>query len=180
MNELYIYFIVALLPLSSILVVLQVNPYHALVIRGVLGAVAAMVYAILGAADVALTEALVGTMLSITLYVVAVRSSLIMRLGILEGSNTPKNLDLQAILANLRQILAKRHLRLELVPYQDDKALQEALLTKEIHATCTETEQLYHTSIRVQRLYEIIESDRDLNSNKLILDYIKTSEQQHQ
>lgn len=172
MNEPYIYFIVALLPLSAILVVIQVNPYHALVIRGVLGAIAAMVYAVLGGADVALTEALVGTMLSITLYVVAVRSSLIMRLGVLEGSNNAKNLDFQEILTNLRQILAKRHLRLELVSYQDAQALQEALLSKEIHATCQETDQLYHTKIRVQRLYEIIESD--LKTDKLILDYCQT------
>jgi uncharacterized MnhB-related membrane protein len=63
MNDSYVYIIVALLPLAASMVVLQVNPYHALVIRGILGAVAALVYAVLGAADVALTEALVGTML---------------------------------------------------------------------------------------------------------------------
>jgi putative multicomponent Na+:H+ antiporter subunit B len=50
-----------------------------------LGAIAATVDAVLGAADVALTEALMGTMLAITLYAVAVRSSLVMRLGILEA-----------------------------------------------------------------------------------------------
>lgn len=179
MNEPYIYFIVALLPLSGILVVIQVNPYHALVIRGILGAIAAMVYAVLGAADVALTEALVGTMLSITLYVVAVRSSLIMRLGVLEGSKTNKNVDFQRILANLRQILVKRHMRLELVPYEDDVALQKALLAKEIHATCLETNQVYLTSIRVQRLYDIIAGDRDWSSTNLSLDYCKTTEQKH-
>ncbi|NJK30310.1 MAG: DUF4040 domain-containing protein, partial [Acaryochloris sp. SU_5_25] len=68
----YIYIITALLPLTAGMVVLQVNPYHALIMRGILGAVAAMLYAVLGAADVALTEALVGTMLAITLYAVAV------------------------------------------------------------------------------------------------------------
>ncbi len=78
----YIFAIVALLPLTALMTVSQVNPYHALVIRGILGAVAALVYALFGAADVALTEALVGTMLSITLYAVAVRSSLTLRLGI--------------------------------------------------------------------------------------------------
>ncbi len=77
-------FIVVLMPLSALMLVCQANPYNALVIRGILGAVAALVYAALGAADVALTEALVGTMLTITLYAVAVRSSLVMRLGILQ------------------------------------------------------------------------------------------------
>lgn len=86
--DISLYAIVALLPLSAGMVVLQVNPYHALVIRGILGAIAALVYALLGAADVALTEALVGTMLAITLYAVAVRSSLLMRLGILTSEET--------------------------------------------------------------------------------------------
>lgn len=72
----YIALIVLLLPLSGALLVSQKNPFHALVIRGILGAVASLVYAILGAADVALTEALVGTMLSTTLYAIAVRSSM--------------------------------------------------------------------------------------------------------
>ncbi|MEB3273464.1 MAG: hydrogenase subunit MbhD domain-containing protein [Prochlorothrix sp.] len=81
-EHLYIGAIVFLLPLTALMTVSQVNPYHALVIRGILGAVAALVYALFGAADVALTEALVGTMLSITLYAVAVRSSLTLRLGV--------------------------------------------------------------------------------------------------
>ncbi len=87
MTDNYIYIIIALLPLSSLMSVLQVNPYNALVVRAILGAVAALVYAVFGAADVALTEALVGTMLAVTLYIVAVRSSLVMRLGVIETEN---------------------------------------------------------------------------------------------
>lgn len=80
-DDVYLIAITALLPLTALMLVLQVNPYQALVMRGILGAIAALVYALFGAADVALTEALVGTMLSITLYAVAVRSSMEMRLG---------------------------------------------------------------------------------------------------
>ncbi len=83
-NDFYLYLIISLLPLTASMVVFQANPYHALIMRGVLGAIAATVDAVLGAADVALTEALMGTMLAITLYAVAVRSSLVMRLGILQ------------------------------------------------------------------------------------------------
>jgi len=36
----YIYGITALLPLAAAMLVFQVNPYHALVIRGILGAIA--------------------------------------------------------------------------------------------------------------------------------------------
>jgi putative multicomponent Na+:H+ antiporter subunit B len=82
MNDSYIYVITALLPLSAFMLVLQVNPYHALVIQGIVRAVAALVFAVLGA-DVALTQALIGTLFAITLYVIAVRLSLVRRLGVI-------------------------------------------------------------------------------------------------
>lgn len=107
--------IAVLLPVSAGLVVVQRSPYQALVMRGILGGVAALVYALLGAADVALTEALVGTMLSITLYAVAVRSSLTLRLGIL--SNQTEHLTLpNGIEQALLTAIAPYHLRLEIVP----------------------------------------------------------------
>jgi putative multicomponent Na+:H+ antiporter subunit B len=149
MTDSYVYLITALLPLAASMVVVQVNPYHALIIRGILGAVAALVYAVLGAADVALTEALVGTMLAITLYAVAVRSSLVMRLGILTSdlpeplSSTPANTNLSQasqafnhLLTDLRAVLAKHYMRLELVSFTDAQSLQQALADKDIHATC--------------------------------------------
>ncbi|NJN38913.1 MAG: DUF4040 domain-containing protein [Acaryochloridaceae cyanobacterium CSU_3_4] len=183
----YIYIITALLPLTAGMVVLQVNPYHALIMRGILGAVAAMLYAVLGAADVALTEALVGTMLAITLYAVAVRSSLVMRLGVLQeegmelGSNSfveGKSKDhFQQLTNALRTLLAKHYMRLELACYPNPKALQQALIAKEVHATCVQPSQQimnesygnkqstslerypYQTQIRVHRLYEILQTE---------------------
>lgn len=75
-DEVTIVIIVVLLPLTASVLIAQRNPYYALVIRGILGAIASLIYALLGAADVALTEALVGTMLSVTLYAIAIRSSM--------------------------------------------------------------------------------------------------------
>lgn len=74
-DQSYLLVIVALMPMVSGLLVFQTSPYQALILRGILGAIAALVYALFGAADVALTEALVGTMLSMTLYIVAIFSS---------------------------------------------------------------------------------------------------------
>jgi putative multicomponent Na+:H+ antiporter subunit B len=88
MTDSYIYAIVALLPITALMLVSQSNPYNALILRGILGAIAALIYAILGAADVALTEALMGTLLSISLYAIAVRSSMVVRVGILNGETT--------------------------------------------------------------------------------------------
>ncbi|UUO14964.1 MULTISPECIES: DUF4040 domain-containing protein [Aphanizomenonaceae] len=177
MNHSYLYLIIALLPLTAGMLVTQTNPYHALVIRGVLGAVAAMVDAVLGAADVALTEALMGTMLSITLYAIAVRSSLVLRLGVMENQSIEKNQDgnFQQLMSDFRRISKKHYLRLELVPYTTKENLQQALIEKEIHATCAplekfvEAEETYQTVIRVQRIYNIIESE--LSSPKTDLKY---------
>ena len=188
-EDLYVVAIVALLPLTACMLVFQVNPYHALVIRGILGAVAALVYALFGAADVALTEALVGTMLSITLYAVAVRSSMSMRLGVLEkpldgmlgmSKGTPARADMQEqtclaplLIRDLRRILSRYHMRLELVAYPNHQAMQTALRAKDIHAVCTVSDSepvseshqsslnpspRYHLQVRIQSLYSLIES----------------------
>jgi putative multicomponent Na+:H+ antiporter subunit B len=175
----YVYMITALLPLAAAMLVFQVNPYHALVIRGVLGAIAALVYTVLGAPDVALTEALVGTLLAITLYAVAVRSSLVFRLGVLKAemgespdSKAPDFTPLQQLVNDLNTVFNEHHLRVELVPYFDREELHRALMEKEVHATCERgpaselgerialnTPPPYCTTTRLRRLYDIMNSE---------------------
>ncbi|MEM1239681.1 MAG: hydrogenase subunit MbhD domain-containing protein [Cyanobacteria bacterium P01_H01_bin.26] len=160
----YVLAIAFLLPLSATMLVTQVNPYHALVIRGILGAIAALLYALLGAADVALTEALVGTMLSITLYAIAVRSSMSMRLGVLASALETAEMD--NLTASLRPLLNKHYLRLELVPYSSRSALQSALLQRDIHTLCLSAQHAkeldtasaqFYLETRLQRLYTILQ-----------------------
>ncbi|MGB3137698.1 MAG: DUF4040 domain-containing protein [Nodosilinea sp.] len=161
----YVYAIMLLLPLSAAMVIFQSNPYQALVMRGILGAIAALVYAMLGGADVALTEALVGTMLAITLYVVAVRSSLVMRLGVLEGEGAKNNLQWQPLLNYLRAMLKRYQLRLELVSYADEQTLHQALAAKEVHGVClmdaehNGEDRAPHILVRVRRLHEIFATE---------------------
>jgi putative multicomponent Na+:H+ antiporter subunit B len=176
MNDSYIYVITALLPLSALMLVLQANPYHALVVQGIMGAVAALVFALLGAADVALTQALMGTLLAIKLYAIAVRSSLVMRLGVIEDGKAERHFG--QLMDELRTIFGKHYLRLELVSYTNMQALQRALMDKEVHATCTRRSPhdgqdhapLYHTTTRVQRLYDIMQAE--LSSPATILTYV--------
>mgnify|MGYP001796015247 CR=1 FL=1 len=156
--------IALLLPLTAGMVVAQVNPYHALIVRGILGAVAALVYAFFGAADVALTEALVGTMLSITLYAIAVRSSMSMRLGVASEADVPKE-----TLAALRKVLHTHHMRLELVPYDCEIALKTALERKSVHSIYLPSHRL-HT--RIRRLHEILQPVSD---ETLTLSYISSA-----
>ena len=183
----YIYVLVALLPLAAGMVVFQVNPYHALVLRGVLGAIAALVYTILGAGDVGLTEALMGTLLAITLYAVTVRSSLVLRLGVIEegteGNAIPNDKTaghFKQLIDDIRTVFEKRHMRLELVPYASARALQRALMEKEVHAACSPEDQLehsgeaqlYNTAIRVRRVYDIMQTE--LSSPGTTLTYVNT------
>jgi putative multicomponent Na+:H+ antiporter subunit B len=205
MSDSYIYVITALLPLSALMLVLQTNPYHALVVQGILGAVAALVFAVLGAADVALTQALMGTLLAITLYAIAVRSSLVMRLGVLEDGAieadneslpdgkavsvaTPQKCDhFKQLMDELRTIFHKHYMRVEVVPYTNRQALHRALMDKEVHAACARREydnqdsvasedeqQPYHTTTRVQRLYEIMQAE--LSSPATSLTFVNASD----
>ena len=194
MIDKYVYVIVTLLPLTALMLVFQVNPYHALVIRAILGAVAALVYAVLGAADVALTEALVGTMLAVTLYVIAVRSSLVMRLGVPTDIERKEDY-FRELIASIRKAIDKHHLRLELIEYPTQKALKQALMTREIHAICTQQEQIeqpnlsdtkaidvkpsYQTAIRVRRLFEIMQTELALPETTLVYVKVPNMEEKH-
>ena len=183
----YIYVLVALLPLAAGMLVFQVNPYHALLLRGVLGAIAALVYTILGAGDVGLTEALMGTLLAITLYAVTVRSSLVLRLGVIQGgiendavSDEKSAGHFKQVIDDIRAVFKKRHMRLEVVPYATPQALERALMEKEVHAVCSPQEQLeqsgevqpYNTVIRVRRVYDIMQTE--LASPRTTLTYVST------
>lgn len=188
----YIYGITALLPLVATMLVCQANPYRALVIRGILGAVAALVYTVLGAADVALTEALVGTLLAITLYAVAVRSSMVLRLGVLkvdaiadsDDTSSNETSDFKELIDSFRRIFDKRYMRIELIPYLDQDDLYQALQEKDVHAICARSEApyqatapeppIYHTTLRLYRLYEILQTE--LSSPITQLTYVSVSE----
>lgn len=190
-----IYIITALLPLTAFTLVLQDNPYQALVVRAILGAVAALVYAGLGAADVALTEALVGTMLAITLYVVAVRSSLVMRLGVLQ-TETETDEELKALISQMRKVIQHHNLRLEVIPYHDLTTLESALQDKTIHGICrmcqqedcichngttlVDVKQTYYAAIRVRRLFEIMKEELIFPETTVTYVAVVTEEEKHQ
>jgi len=169
----YTYLIVALLPLSALMLVLQENPYHALIIRAILGAIAALVYVVLGAADVALTEALVGTMLAVTLYVIAVRSSLVMRLGIVQRKGVSEDDYLAETLTSFKKVIHKYHLRLELVEYPNTFTLDKALKNQEVHGIITKnyasgSETTCQTEFRVHRLFKIMQAELTPRQTTLI------------
>ena len=102
-------------------------------------------------------------MLSITLYAVAVRSSMSMRVGILaDDAGDITTHATHPLPSALRKPLSQYHLRLEWVPYPDLDALKTALATKEIHTTCFLSQPgpaeapPYQLQTRLQRLYDLI------------------------
>lgn len=173
MDNLYIYFIVALLPISALMLMIQVNPYQALVIRGIFGAIAVLSYIVLGAADVALTEALMGTLLGVALYIIAVRSSFVIRLGVLENQHHQRkdDSDFSMIIKQLKDIINQLYLRLELVSYPDKESLTNALNNKEIHGYMINNlqEETYLLNIRIKRLFSLI--TKQINHQKLAINY---------
>jgi putative multicomponent Na+:H+ antiporter subunit B len=223
----YVYAIAILLPISAGMLISQTNPYNALVIRGILGALSALVYTILGAADVALTEALVGAFLATMLYAVAVRSSLVLRLGVVESVAIAHNLEeeelnklnlpfeqlnqqlnqlnqqmdqqleqpeqnpdpvpssdsiseLKKLIDVLKSTFSKHYMRVELVPYQNETELEQALTDKTVHATLHNSEHqdeayqegvksnFYQIKIRLHRLYEIMRTNPVLANAQLV------------
>jgi len=106
--------ITALLPLCALLLVSQANPWQSLMLRGILGSLSSLLYALLGAVDVALTEALVGTLLSTTLYAVTMRSSMTLRIDDRRLQRT----DEESVLS---QWIGPMHLRLRLMTPDDDR-----------------------------------------------------------
>jgi putative multicomponent Na+:H+ antiporter subunit B len=126
-------------------------------------------------------------MLAITLYAIAVRSSLVMRLGVLEDEaiKADGNHHFATLINELRTIFGKRYMRLELVTYTNTQSLHRALIAKEVHAICARPEQSdqngavhgdekqrYHTKTRIQRIYDIMQTE--LSSPGTILSYVNT------
>jgi uncharacterized MnhB-related membrane protein len=113
--------IVTLLPITALLTVIQKRPYFALVSRGIMGAVAVLLYAVLGAPDVALTEALIGTLLTVLLYAVALRSSMVIRLGVLVPADNDYDI------TPLRRFCRQHDLALKHTDFDHPAVLMQAL-----------------------------------------------------
>lgn len=132
---------------------------------------------VLGAADVALTEALVGTLLAVTLYAVAVRSSLVLRLGVLKDDAI--NEQFKPLLNEMRSVFRKRHMQVELISYPEADGLHQALIDKEVHAICDRSQQHYQTTTRLNRLYEIMQTELTTAQTRLLDPSAAESQETH-
>lgn len=83
-SELMVVGSVLLIPFLAILTLREKHILHAIIGRGMLGIAAAIAYALMGAPDVAVTEALMGALLVTLLYVVVFTSTGEFRVGYVE------------------------------------------------------------------------------------------------
>ncbi|MCD6253466.1 MAG: DUF4040 domain-containing protein [Thermotogae bacterium] len=131
--------IVGLLPLLALLTVLQRKLLHGIIARGMFGLAASLVYAFLGAPDVAVTEALMGALLVTFLYVVAVKSAGIVKIGFLplhpmiEETNT----DVVGLEADILKAFCKEnHLKGKFHRFETEEELKKALREGIVDIAC--------------------------------------------
>ena len=106
-----------LLPILAILLIQSESPINSLIYRSFLGSIAALIYALVGAPDVALTEVMVGTLLSSLIYIVTIRACY--SIVIVVDKNSPIDSELKSC---LKTVFEELHLK---IVYQEE-SLQAA------------------------------------------------------
>jgi len=102
-----------ILPFLGILLSRSESPINSLIYRSFLGSIAALIYAVVGAPDVALTEIMVGTLLSALIYIVTIRSCY--TIVIIVDKASPPQADLKNC---LKEVFSELHLR---IVYQEEE-----------------------------------------------------------
>ena len=101
-----------LLPVLGLLLIQSESPINSLIYRSFLGSIAALIYALIGAPDVALTEVMVGTLLSSLIYIVTIRSCY--TIVVIVDSASPPDTALKNL---LKSIFDELHLK---IVYQEE------------------------------------------------------------
>lgn len=141
MNSPLLIGIAALLAVSALITVWQRRPAYALLARGMMGGIATLLYAVLGAPDVALTEALMGTFLVVLLYAITVRATLVVRVAIL-GPPAQGAASCDPAVVPIRRVLHRHHLEVEFRSMTDPSAVGEAMAAGEVDAAFGDPLQL--------------------------------------
>ena len=137
-----------LLPLLGILLIRSASPTNGLIYRSFLGSIAALLYALVGAPDVALTEVLIGTLLSTLLYIVTIRSCYTVVLIQDKSSPPPKD-----VWDNLLNVFEELHLKATKKDFVDSSDIP----LERVFAECIGRSGSPHAFIRNNTLY--VESD---------------------
>lgn len=135
--------ITALLPVSALITVWQRRPAFALLARGMMGGVATLLYAVLGAPDVALTEALMGTFLVVLLYAITVRATLVVRVAVVSEELEAGPTSCDPAVGPLRAYCHRHHLEVDLLPMENPGAAGDALAAGRVDAAFGDPSHLW-------------------------------------
>lgn len=152
-----------LLPFLGILLIRTQSPTNGLIYRSFLGSIAALIYAVIGAPDVALTEVLIGTLLSMLLYIVTIKSCY--TVVMMQDASAPPD---KTTWDNLVKVFAELHLN----PTSKDFIDSTEISIDQIFSQCNGRSGSPHAFIHNQILY--VESEV-LKSEIICSDYYKNN-----
>ena len=131
--------VVLLLPITAIMTIVQRRLLHAVISRAIFGISASLVYMYLKAPDVAITEALMGAILVTLLYVIAIKSSGIVRVGFVPVHMLIEKVkdEMQGVEAEiLKKFFTLHHLKYRLIEFENQGELIQALKDGFIDVAC--------------------------------------------
>ena len=144
------------LPILGLLLIRTQSPIRGLIYRSFLGSIAALIYAVCGAPDVALTEVLVGTLLSSILYIITIRACYSVVIVVSDQYDVPTE-----TMDHLKGLFSELHMNIVLQPTnlshsQDDYGMlfSSEVLAGSPHAILDEAQLCIESPILLEELLE--------------------------
>jgi putative multicomponent Na+:H+ antiporter subunit B len=163
-----------ILPVLGVLLIKTESPIRGLIYRSFLGSIAALIYAAVGAPDVALTEVLVGTLLSAILYIITIRACYTVLIIY------PENFEITEVVCNeITELFNELHLQVKYLKTNFKKEsnnyneiLSESTLSGSPHAILDSRGIFIESNILLQDL----KMTKYFENNQLTLELFKTND----
>ena len=171
-----------ILPVLGVLLIRTESPIRGLIYRSFLGSIAALIYAVVGAPDVALTEVLVGTLLSAILYIITIRACytiiIIKRNGYILESNLRN--EIESIFQELHLQVKYENKTFESQHINYKQIMSSSTMTGSPHAVLDENGLYIESKLLLEDLQEKIKERNfgvtlNLFSRKLLPDELEVA-----
>ena len=147
-----------ILPVLGVLLIKTESPIRGLIYRSFLGSIAALIYAVVGAPDVALTEVLVGTLLSAILYIITIRACYTIIIIKRNGYILEKNLrnEIESIFQELHLQVKYENKNFESQHINYQQIMSSSTMTGSPHAVLDENGLYIESKLLLEDLQEKI------------------------
>ena len=171
-----------ILPVLGVLLIRTESPIRGLIYRSFLGSLAALIYAVVGAPDVALTEVLVGTLLSAILYIITIRACYTIIIIKRNGYILEKNLrnEIESIFQELHLQVKYENKTYESHHINYQEIMSSSTMTGSPHAVLDENGLYIESELLLEDLQEKIKERNfgvtfNLLSQKILPDEIEVA-----